>query len=89
MKAIRIADLKAHLSEHLRAVRRGHSLTVLDRETPIAQIVPYVSEKTSPPLVVTRHDAKSGATGRVRLPPPVTLGRDSLEFLLQERQGDR
>jgi len=41
MSNVRIADLKARLSEHLRAVRRGRSLTVLDRDTPIARIVPY------------------------------------------------
>src|SRR3990172_4833793 len=40
MKEVRIADLKARLSEHLRYVRRGHELTVLDRDTPIARLVP-------------------------------------------------
>src|SRR5688500_19818851 len=41
MKEVRIAELKAKLSEHLRAVRRGHTITVLDRDEPIARIVPY------------------------------------------------
>ena len=35
VKTIGIADLKAHLSEHLHAVRKGRSLTVLDRNTPV------------------------------------------------------
>jgi len=30
---VRIADLKARLSEHLRSVRNGGTLTVLDRDT--------------------------------------------------------
>ncbi len=34
------AELKAHLSEHLQAVRRGETIIVLDRKEPIAQIVP-------------------------------------------------
>jgi prevent-host-death family protein len=41
MSDVRIADLKARLSEHLRSVRNGGTLTVLDRDTPVARIVPY------------------------------------------------
>ena len=40
MSDVRIADLKARLSEHLRSVRNGGSVTVLDRDTPIARIIP-------------------------------------------------
>ncbi len=41
MKNVGIADLKSKLSEHLREVRRGEILTVMDRNTPIARVVPY------------------------------------------------
>jgi len=41
MTNVRIADLKSRLSAHLRKVRAGRAITVLDRDTPIAQIVPY------------------------------------------------
>jgi prevent-host-death family protein len=34
MKRVRTAELKAKLSKYLREVRRGHSLTVLNRGTP-------------------------------------------------------
>jgi prevent-host-death family protein len=40
MTEVNIAELKAHLSEHLRRVRRGGSVLVLDRQTPVARIVP-------------------------------------------------
>ena len=40
MKRIGIAALKARLSEYLRIVRRGGTVVVLDRSTPIARIVP-------------------------------------------------
>ena len=40
MTGTRIADLKSRLSEHLRKVRAGGSLTILDRDTPIARIIP-------------------------------------------------
>ena len=40
MKQVGITELKARLSEYLRAVRNGETITVTDRETPVAQIVP-------------------------------------------------
>ncbi len=89
MKEVGIADLKAHLSEHLRSVRRGQSLTVLDRETPIARIVPVDGDKTGPDLLVIRRLAGAPPTGRVPLPPPLGLKRDVMEFLGEERQSHR
>ena len=79
MKTVRIADLKARLSEHLRSVRNGRTLTVLDRDTPIARIVPYTAERVE----VRR------ATRRLRdlkLPPPPASPTDSLAVLLDDRR---
>ena len=84
MKDVRIADLKARLSEHLRYVKRGESLTVLDRDTPVARIVPVhavTSLKVREPLV-------TGRLQDVRLPAPVRLKGDVLELLAEER-GER
>ena len=39
---VKIADLKNNLSRHLARVRRGSEITVLDRDTPVARIVPFV-----------------------------------------------
>lgn len=38
---VKIADLKNNLSRHLSQVRAGGELIVLDRETPVARIVPF------------------------------------------------
>jgi prevent-host-death family protein len=73
-----IADLKARLSEHLRAVRKGRTLTVLDRDTPVARLVPYEAE----PVDVKR------ATRRIQdlVPPPSpATPTDSLSVLLDDR----
>jgi prevent-host-death family protein len=40
MKRAKIADLKNNLSRYLDHVRAGGTVTVLDRDEPIAQIVP-------------------------------------------------
>jgi antitoxin (DNA-binding transcriptional repressor) of toxin-antitoxin stability system len=41
VKKVKIADLKNNLSRHLLYVREGGVLTVLDRDTPVARIVPF------------------------------------------------
>src|SRR5437667_302406 len=48
MDTVGIAELKARLSEHLRAVRRGRTLTVLDRDRPVESL--EVVEVTAPVL---------------------------------------
>ena len=87
MEAVRIADLKARLSEYLRAVRGGRTLTVLDRDTPIARIVPY----ETPGRLLKIRLPRPGAPplSRVPLPPPLRLKIDILTLLAEERQPDR
>ncbi len=41
MKKARIGELKNHLSRYLDHVRGGGSILVLDRDQPVAQIVPW------------------------------------------------
>jgi prevent-host-death family protein len=79
MSKVGIADLKAHLSEHLRRVRGGRTLTILDRATPVAKLVPY---DTAAPLEVRRATRKPA---QLRLPPPSPIPIDSLSALLQDR----
>jgi prevent-host-death family protein len=86
MRQVRIADLKARLSEHLRAVRRGETIAVLDRNTPIAQIAP-LRERAALRVRTPAPDAPP--PGRVRLPGPAKLGIDVVQLLLEERQGHR
>ena len=42
MQSVKIADLKNNLSRHLTRVRHGDEITVIDRNTPVARIVPFV-----------------------------------------------
>ena len=87
MNTVRIADLKSRLSEHLRKVRRGGSLTVLDRDTPIARIVPYEGDGALLKVRSPLPDAPK--LQRVPLPPPLRLHKDIVKFLMEERQGER
>ena len=86
MRRVRIADLKARLSEHLRYVRRGHVLTVLDRDTPVARMVPIRLDEA----LKIREPANPNATLRdVVLPPPLRIDLDVVDLLLEERQAER
>lgn len=86
MKQVRIAELKARLSEYLRTVRRGESIAVMNRDTPIAQIVPV---REASRLRVRRPAPGTPPPGRVPLPTPATLDVDVVQLLLEERQGHR
>ena len=86
MKQVRIAELKARLSEYLRAVRRGETIGVLDRETPVAEIVP-VRDRSA--LRIRRPVPGAPAPNRVPLPKRLRLKLDVVQLLLEERQPHR
>jgi prevent-host-death family protein len=79
MSNVRIADLKARLSEHLRSVRNGTTLTVLDRDTPVARIVPYAAQ----PLEIRKAKRR---LRDLKLPPRPARRTDSVALLLEDRR---
>ena len=86
MKEVRISELKARLSECLRAVRRGHSVTVFERDEPIARIIPYApggTPRIRKPLPGARR------LSEIPLPPPLPGGSDIVALLLEDRGSDR
>jgi prevent-host-death family protein len=81
-----VAELKARLSEYLRRVRRGETITVLDRETEIARILPLADAD----LLTVRPPSEGAARLQdVLLPLPLEREVDVLELLREERQADR
>src|SRR5437867_10291987 len=84
MDTVRIAELKARLSEYLRAVRRGRTLTVLDRDRPVARIVPCDTERR--PLTVRSPRPGAIPLARVPLPPALRAKADVLALLAEERR---
>jgi prevent-host-death family protein len=85
MKVLGVAEFKAKLSEYLRSVRRGHELTIYDRDQPIARVVPYAP---SSPLAVREPAVHYTTLGAVPLPPPLALDVDVVELLLDDRRTD-
>jgi len=78
MKTVGIADLKARLSEYLKSVRKGRTLTVLDRDTPVAQIVPIQTESVEVRRAVRR-------LAELRVLDKPAKKTDSLAVLLNDR----
>ena len=86
-----IAAFKARLSAYLRGLRRGEAITLYDRNMPVARVVPVEPEGGA--------GGGGGGALRVReamtrprdviLPRPLGRSIDSLEALLEERQGER
>jgi prevent-host-death family protein len=87
MSDVSIADLKARLSHFVRIARSGRAVTVLNRDVPVARLVP-IEEKPAG-LVVRPPKPGSPPPGKVKLPPRLRTKRDILELLLEERQGHR
>jgi prevent-host-death family protein len=85
MKKIRVAEFKAKLSEYLRAVRKGHELTIYDRDQPIARVVPWAA---TGPLAVREPTGRYRFLRDVPLPPPLDLPVDPVALLLEDRASE-
>jgi prevent-host-death family protein len=85
MKKVGIADLKAHLSGHLRSVKKGETLLVVERGTPVARIVPAGDVRGG---VIARTPTRELASVKRLLKrlPPLESPVDSLRILLEDRK---
>ena len=81
---VRIAELKSRLSEYVRRVRRGQTITVLDRDTPVARLEPI--DATAARLAVREPIRGSPKPRDVRLPASLRLKSDVLRLLADERE---
>jgi prevent-host-death family protein len=81
---LRVAELKARLSHYLRAVRAGRSLTVFDRDTPVARLVPVEPGPGDLPSVQPTRRLRD-----VPLPPPLARQVGSAAALRAERRERR
>ena len=83
MKRVKIAELKDQLSKHLRAVERGAEVEVLDRDRPIARIVPAGSDGAGDAI---QPPTRPFSSIRRRRYAPSGWKVSSTDLLLEERQ---
>jgi prevent-host-death family protein len=86
MKQVGIAQLKSRLSEFLRIVQGGESIAIVDRNRPVAQIVPM---RDRPGLRIRKPATDSPKPNKVALPKPLMQKIDIVQLLLEERQSHR
>ena len=82
MKRANVSELKARLSSYLAAVRRGETVIVCDRQTPVARLVPYDDEPDAVVLIPATRPLSDWR--RIK---PVRLKRavDVVELLREDR----
>ena len=70
MKKATIAHLKNNLSRYLSYVRRGGRITIFNRDTPIAELIPARAASSQDAGAITTSEASTGAwpTANVTVP---------------------
>ncbi|HWD36735.1 MAG TPA: type II toxin-antitoxin system prevent-host-death family antitoxin [Casimicrobiaceae bacterium] len=96
MKTATISHAKNHLSELLAGVKRGETVLILERNRPIARIVPIDASQQSDDERLAELERRGVIRRGTRpprktLPPPIRLpkGVSILEALLKEREEAR
>ena len=96
MKNARISELRDGLSEYLARVRKGETVIVYDRDTPIARIEPIAPSDPNLPEWVREAERKGILSpprkiGRPALGPPIQVDPrfSILAALLEERRTGR
>lgn len=97
MEKVSVSKLKDQLSAYLKKVRAGQTVTVTDRNQPVAQLIPVPNQESEDERV-----ARLVAKGVIRLPAgqrldmkeflkrrPVIENSGVLEALLEERREGR
>jgi len=79
-----VAEIKAQFSRFLRQVADGETITVTNRDRPVAQLVP-VPEETDVLRIRKPLKDPAGLASLLDLPPVKGRRIDSLKLLLQDR----
>ena len=78
MRTTNISYFKAHISEELRRIRAGERVVILDRDIPVAEVVPYREGEKKLRIRLPRH--------RLSCPKSsVSVKKDPLQYLMEER----
>jgi prevent-host-death family protein len=83
-----IAELKAHLSEYVRAAQRGDEIIIKDRQTPVAKLVPVEQPQM---IGEIRRATRSVADVQRMLdarPPEPPIPAEAFQRILDEERAD-
>ena len=81
---VKIADLKAHLSEYVKRARAGEQIIVCDRETPVAELSP-LSTPAPDSLPIRRAAIAWSEVAATITPVPANVPIDVVALLREDR----
>lgn len=81
-----IAELKAHLSEYVRAAQKGKEIIIKDRDTPIAKLVP-IETRTLPFRVIPASRPSRGVNDMVGA-RPTGVTPEEIDRIIEENRAD-
>ena len=82
MKTVMVSELKAHLSAYLAEVRKGETVIVCDRSTPVARLSPF--EESIDGLRIDEPTSSSASLRKLK-PVPVRRRVDVVRILRDGR----
>jgi prevent-host-death family protein len=83
-KSANVAEIKAQFSRFLRQVEAGETVTVMNRDHPVARLIPAPQEQDSLRIRKPLKDP-AGLISLLDLPPVKGRPTDSLKLLLGDR----
>jgi antitoxin (DNA-binding transcriptional repressor) of toxin-antitoxin stability system len=98
MKVVRVAEAKKELAHHLEYVKRGGTIRIVDRDRPVADLVPIQADNDADDSVLLARLEKRGLVRRgkggpipadILRPGPAGRGASALDALIEERRGSR
>lgn len=98
MKVVRLEDAKKELAHHLEYVRRGGTIRIIDRDQPVADLVPIQLDHDGDDDALLAHLERRGLVRRGKGGPvpadllrPGPASRDAgvLDALIDERRSSR
>lgn len=81
-----IAELKAHLSEYVRAAQKGKEIIIRDRDTPIAKLVP-IETRQLPFRVIPPSRPSRGINDMVGF-RPAGVTPEEIDRIIEENRAD-
>ncbi len=98
MKNAKISEIRDHLSEYLRTVRKGETVIVYDRDTPVARLEPVPASARNTPSSYRRALAAGillpprtvdDKIGKLGPPPKAKRPARLVDALVEERRVTR
>ncbi len=78
MKTTNISQFKTHIGQVLRSVREGEQIVIMDRDIPVARVIPYADSESQ---LIARRPTRALEFRKLGF----TVSGDPVEYLREDR----